>query len=364
MHLRTGLKKKQNKASKFGFINDKSIAHITTKTIYKKGTSYYNKKSNIISVAYGDVDPYDVLYDDHGRCIRFTFAKDADGFSYVTNIYDDGAMQCNCSRNRMCVHEVAGLLYVRDNLEEILAQKPVSLPSLRREAEEMEDRAEEADLLRPRDPAAEFAVWLREEKFKKTAAIRRLKEEINFISSTLTSAELSKKPRARIKAAKKVLDLYLDYLYTIMLEHANTRQKRLAYLKFLKSGYTGMHETAEAKDSYKKYLARLYKLDSEWRKYITSSLTSKIFDSDYDDDDYALGRPIYADDVLPYTGMLEAVGKDASKIFEMYYEDSATICHEYALYLERINKPDKAKRVKMRCRKWFGKETRAPQDYY
>ena len=117
--------------------------------------------------------------------------------------------------------------------------------------------------------------------------------------------------------------------------------------------------TAEVKDSFKKSLARLYKLDSEWRKYITSSLKLELLD-----DDEEFGRPIYADDVLPYTGILEAAGEDASSTFEMYYESSATICHEYAQYLERTNKPGKAKRVRKHCREWFGKKTREQHDYY
>ena len=343
-------------------INNNFIGRVSTKTTYKRGVSYYNNKSNMQSVVYGDVDPYDAVFNGHGRCVRFVFADNADDSPHVTNIYGDGTLQCNCSNYKVCVHIVAAALHVHDNLKDILAQKPVSLPSLRREEEEMEDRAEAADDLRPRDLAAEFAVWLREEKFDKVRAIRRLKDEIRFMSSKLGRVVRRKKPKARIAASKAVLDLYLDYLYTIMLEHANTRQKRLAYLKFLMAGYrdTIGANVDEVVDSYRKSLIRLYKIDSEWRKYITSSLKSRLLGDD--DDGYGFECTIFAADVLPYTGMLEAAGEDASWVFETYYERSATICHEYAQYLERINNTGKAKQVRMYCRKRFGKKTREPQD--
>ena len=361
------LKSKPNKASDFRMINYDSIVRTTTKNIYKRGVSYYEKKSNIKSVAYGDIDPHDASLNGHGRCIRFAFADDADDLPYVTDIYDDGAFQCRCSGRRVCVHVVAAALYVRDNLEDILARKPVSLPSLRREVKEMEDRAEAADDLRPRDPAAEFAEWLREEKFDKTSAIRRLKYHIMFRALQLTRVVYEDKPRARIDASKAVLDLYLDYMNTIIIEHADTRQKRLAYLRFLMKEYrrTMGGEVEEVIDSYRKSLADLYKTDPEWRKYITSSLKSRLVDDDDDDDDDdGFGHPIYAEDVLSYTGVLEAAGEDASEIFEKYYDSSARICHEYALYLKRTNNPGKAKSVRTRCRKWFGKRTRDLHDCY
>ena len=339
-------------------LNYDSITNVCTNIAYKRGVSYYEKKSNVQSVAYGDIDPHDASFNGHGKCIRFVFAKSSNDSPYVTDIYDDGTFQCSCSSRRMCVHVVAAALYVRDNLDEILAQKPVSLQSLKHEVKEVEDRAEAADDLRPRDPAAEFAVWLREEKFDKTSAIRRLKYHIMFRAIQLSRVVYEKKSRARIDASKAVLDLYLDYLNTIMIEHANTRQKRLAYLKYLMKEYRDTMGGKEAVDSYRKSLARLYNLDSEWRKYITSSLKSRLLDDD------GFRRPVYAEDVLRYTGVLEAAGEDASGIFETYYESSATICYEYAQYLERTNNPSEAKRVRTRCRRWFGKKTREPQDCY
>ena len=334
---------------------------MSAKKTYKDGLRYY-ENNHIKSVECGNLDPYDSIFQDSGLCIRITVAhKQADGITYTTHIHDNGQVRCNCRYASVCEHIVAAMFHIRDNLNSILSQRVANLPSLRREYEKRQDAAEAAADLKPHDPAADFDVWLRDEKFNRVAALRNLKEYVAERALMLKRLVRDEKPRECIDASKSVFVTYLEYLHTLMLDHADTMRKRSPYLKFLREEYTRNRRMADIGDPYRQCLARLYKMDAEWRKLVISTLERNLKGDD-DDDGWGFGRPVYAIDVLPYTGVLEAAGEDASKIFERYHEESATICHEYFRYLVRVKKRAKAKRVKQECCKRFGDKTSEPHD--
>lgn len=217
--------------------------------------------------------------------------------------------------------------------------------------------------MRRHDPAAEFEVWVSREKLDKVAAMRRLKMKIDYYVSNLSVLVWDKRPAEHIKNSKSVTVLYMDYLQSLMLEHADTLRKKTAYLSYLTKKYRQNLHVDEAADIYRRPLVDLYRNDNGWRKYVIKALESGLPVEEYDDD-WALGRPVFADDVLQYTGVLEAVGADASEIFERYREYSATICYEYAEYLERVKKGAEAKKIRSECRKEFGEKTREEHDDY
>lgn len=217
--------------------------------------------------------------------------------------------------------------------------------------------------MRRHDPAAEFEVWLSRKKNDKVAAMRLLKWKIDGYASNLAVLVWDERPAEHIKNFKSITVLYMDYLQSLMLEHADTLRKKTAYLSYLTKAYRQNLHVDEAADIYRRPLADLYRNDNGWRKYVIKALESGLPVEEYDDD-WALGRPVFADDVLQYTGVLEAVGADASEIFERYREYSATICYEYAEYLERVKKGAAAKKIRSECREKFGEKTREEHDDY
>ena len=157
--------------------------------------------------------------------------------------------------------------------------------------------------------------------------MRRLRARIINRAFRLNMPIEEEKPRERIVASKSVFVLYLEYLQTRMLEHADTSRKRSGHLKFLTREHTRNFEIDEVADVYRQSLASLYKTDAAWRKSVIVSLESTLPDDDYDDGGWGHGRLVFANDVLPYTGVLEAAGADPSKIFEKHHKESATSMH-------------------------------------